>query len=338
MQMIDHPAAAEHPPLDFDSILKRVEAHLAAGLPRQRIALICDIDGDRLNRVLSGQPAEAWESGYAGVYAGPESKRVFAALDAWLSENATPIGDDAGYAVTPTFQHLQNLLSHAHQGRTLLAITGTWGVGKTQAGMFYAATHARSYREPGAVRIQFNPTDNKPAAALARIRDALATTGGAYRNGALMNSIGDALKPGDFLILDECQRLGDALDIVCSLHDDYGIGIAMIGNPDLSGKLWGKRPAFGALASRTNRFDIPHATANDVDAWLAWHGLPTGLTGTQRAGLIKACIEIATRPTQNGGLRALAHVFDTAERMYADQVLTGEFLAQLANTLKPGPQ
>lgn len=330
--MIDQSEKPARPALDRDSVLDRIEARLAAGMTRQRLALVCDLDETVVDRVLSGHDAVNFEA-----EGRPVTARAFAALAEWLENDDQPAEDDAGYAVTPTFQHLQTLFAHAHRGRTLLAVTGSWGIGKTQAAMYYAATHARSHKEPGAVRIQFNSTDNKPAAALSRIRDALSATGGAYRNGALMNSIGDALKPGDFLILEECQRLETALDIICSLHDDYGIGIAMIGNPELSGKVWGKRATFGALASRANRFDFPATTAEDVDAWLAWKGIPAGLAGPQRAAFVKACTAIATRPTQNGGLRALANVFSAAEGMYPGQLLTGEFLNQLANSLKPGP-
>lgn len=332
--MIDQAQEIKLPAIDRDSILDRIEARLAAGLTRQRLALVCDLDEAVLNRVLSGQPAKGYEHpGREGV----STVAVITALSEYLAEDDHPAEDDAGYAVTPTFQHLQTLFAHAHRGRTLLAVTGSWGIGKTQAAKYYAATHARSHKEPGAVRIQFDRTDNKPAAALSKIRDALNATGGAYRNGALMGSIGDALKPGDFLILDECQRLGDALDIVCSLHDDYGIGIAMIGNPELSTKIWGKRASFGALASRANRFDFAAVTAEDVDAFLAWSGIPTGLAGPQRAAFVKTCTTIATRPTQNGGLRALVDVFSAAKGMYPGQLLTGEFLSQLTNSLKPEP-
>jgi len=331
--MIDQTQEPTLPPPDRDSILDRIESRLAAGLTRQRLALICDLDEEDLDRVLSGKPAKAYEDYESGSW----TAAAFIALAEYLADDDHPAEDDAGYARTPTFQHLQTLFTHAHRGRTLLAVTGSWGIGKTEAAKYYAAKHARSHKEPGAVRIQFDRTDNKPAAALSKIRDALNATGGAYRNGALMGSIGDALKPGDFLILDECQRLGDALDIVCSLHDDYGIGIAMIGNPDLTTKIWGKRASFGALANRAWRFDFPASTQDDVDALLAWKGIPAGLAGPQRTTFVKACATIATRPTQNGGLRALTHAFGAAQGMYPGQLLTGEFLSQLTNSLKPGP-
>jgi hypothetical protein len=267
----------------------------------------------------------------------PKNARALAALSQWLNDDAQPAEDDAGYAVTPTFNQLQTLLSHAHRGRSLLAITGSWGIGKSQAARFYAATHPRTHRAPGAVRVQFNSTDRTPAAALARIAEALAATGNAYRNGALMNSIGDALRPGDFLILEECQRLESALDVICSVWDDFGVGIAMIGNPVLSSSIWGKRATVGALASRAERWDFPANSPEDVEAWLAWKGMPQGLNATQRARFLKTCVEIATRPTQNSGLRALADVYRVHAEKYPDQPLTGEFLLNLAGSTKPGP-
>jgi DNA transposition AAA+ family ATPase len=259
-------------------------------------------------------------------------------LHGWLQEADHPPEDDAAYAVTPTFQTLQTLLATAHQDRLLLAITGTWGIGKTQAAQYYAASHPRTYNRPGAVRIQFDSTDCKPVAALEKIRDVIGANPGSHRRYKVMPIIGAALRPGDFLILEECQRLGEALDVICSLHDDFGIGIAMIGNPDLSAAVWGKKSTFGALANRAHRFDFPATTPDDVDAWLAWHGLPEGLNSTQRTHLAKSAAAIATRPGRNGGLRALADVIRMAQTLYSNQLLTGDLLTQLAGLMKPNVQ
>ncbi|NJO55569.1 MAG: AAA family ATPase, partial [Rhodospirillales bacterium] len=182
-----------------------------------------------------------------------ESKQALNDLAQWLKEDDHPAEDDSGYAVTPTFQQLQTLFAHAHDARSLLAITGSWGIGKTQAAQYYAAKNPRTHTRPGAVRIQFDRTDCKPVAALEKIRDALNANPGSHRRGNVMKAIGKALRLGDFLILEECQRLGEALDVICSLHDDFDVGIAMIGNPELTTAVWGKRTAFGALASRANR-------------------------------------------------------------------------------------
>lgn len=316
----------------YDAILTKLRARLAAGtISLTRLQVITGLDASDLKDFVDLGRAN-------GINNFPKTSEAFESIASWLAADESATEDDAAYAVTPTFQTLQNLLAAAHEGRELIAITGTWGIGKTQAAQYYAATHPRTYNRPGAVRIQFDRTDCKPVAALEKIRDGLGAHPGSHRRGNTMNAIGAALRPGDFLILEECQRLGEALDVICSLHDDFGVGIAMIGNPDLSAVVWGKKSTFGALASRANRFDFPASTPDDVDAWLAWHGLPDGLNGQERAKLARCAAAIATRPGQNGGLRALADVIRMAENFFGNQPLTGELLSQLAATLKPGPQ
>lgn len=314
-----------------DAILDPIRARLAAGTVNPaRLQIITGLDAHQLKALLEGGFVSNWNTG--------ETEQALADLATWLKEAERPAEDDAAYAVTPTFQLLQTLFADAHRDRLLLAITGSWGIGKTQAAQYYAATHPRTHNRPGAVRIQFNSTDCKPVAALEKIRDALNANPGSHRRGNVMNALGAALRPGDFLILEECQRLGEALDVICSLYDDFGIGIAMIGNPDLSAAIWGKRATFGALASRSCRYNFAATTPEDVDAWLAWHGLPDGLNASERARLAKAAAAIATRPGQNGGLRALADVTRMAQTFYPSQPLTGDLLTQLANHFKPSIQ
>lgn len=316
----------------YDEILSKLRARLAAGtISLPRLQVITGIDAPELKRFVE-------DGTMPGVSRFPEHSEAIERIASWLEADESAAEDDAVYAITPTFQALQNLLAAAHEGRELIAITGSWGIGKTQAAKYYAASHPRTYNRPGAVRIQFDRTDCKPVAALEKIRDGMGANPGSHRRGNTMNAIGAALRPGDFLILEECQRLGEALDVICSLHDDFGVGIAMIGNPDLSAAVWGKKSTFGALASRANRFDFPTTTPGDVDAWLAWHGLPDGLNVQERAKLARCAAAIATRPGQNGGLRALADVIRMAENLFGGQPLTGELFSQLAATMKPGLQ
>lgn len=314
-----------------DAILDPIRARLAAGtVSAIRLQNITGLDDQKFKELMDVGYVSGWDSN-------GETERALADLAEWQEGDGNPTEDVSGYAMTPTFQTLQNLFSHAHQNRKLLAITGAWGIGKTQAAQYYAATHARTHTRPGAVRIQFNGTDCKPVAVLEKIRDALSAHPGSHQRGNVMKAIGRALRSDDFLILEECQRLGEALDVICSLYDDFGVGIAMIGNPVLSETIWGKRSSFGALASRANRYDFSATTSEDVDAWLAWHGLPEGLNATERARLVKTAIAIATQPGQNGGLRALADVFSMLQLFYPDQQITGELLAQSANSFKPAP-
>lgn len=316
-----------------DEVLSKVRARLAAGtISLTRLRVITGLDAPDLKDILDdGIISLGWNSSQ-------KTQGAVENLSSWLNDDEHATEDDAAYAMTPTFQILQTLLATAHENRELIAITGSWGIGKSQAAKYYAATHPRTFNRPGAVRIQFDRTDCRAVAALEKIRDGLGINPPSHRKSKPMNAIGAALRPGDFLILEECQRLGEALDVICSLHDDFGIGIAMIGNPDLSAAVWGKNTTFGALASRANRFDFSGTTPEDVDAWLAWHGLPEGLNGQERAKLARCAAAIATRPGQNGGLRALADVVRMAETLYGNQPLTGALLNQLAATLKPSMQ
>ena len=315
-----------------EEIMSKLQARLAAGtISLPRLQVITGIDAFELKSF-------AEHGRMPGVVHGLELSKEFERIASWLEADGSGTDDDAAYAATPTFRALQNLFEAAHEGRELIAITGSWGIGKTQAAKYYAATHPRTCNRPGAVRIQFDRTDCNPVAVLEKIRDGMGANPGSHRRGNIMKAIGAALRPGDFLILEECQRLGEALDVICSLHDDFGVGIAMIGNPDLSSIVWGKKSTFGALASRANRFDFPSTTPDDVDAWLAWHGLPDGLNGQERDKLARCAAAIATRPGQNGGLRALADVIRMAENLFGGQRLTGDLLSQLAAQMKPGLQ
>lgn len=312
--------------------LHAVESRLASGLTREKIAWLSGVDRQTLDLLLERTPVRAWSSqdGYD-----QESVDVaFSSLGEWLESEQKGGSDDASYAITPTFTQLQTLYSQAHRHGFFLAITGAWGIGKSEAARFYCANHPRTHNTPGAVRIQFDKTDAKPAAALAKIALHLNTSNHAYRNGSLMGGITSALRPGDQLILEECQLIGDALDVIADIRDAVDISIVMQGNPDLSGMVWGKSAKFARLASRANRYDFAATTEQDVDAWLAWRGAGNGLTPGERKKLTEAACRIACRPTQNGGLRALADVFRLGEKMYGAKVDAG-FLRSMADQIKP---
>ena len=311
-----------------DSVLSR----LAAGtVSIQRLQMVTGLDDQECRTMLESDCADGWRYN-------PDKRQALLDLAVWINELEGAPEDHARYAHTPTFQLLQTLFAKAREASLLLAITGGWGIGKTEAAKYYCATHPRTHNRPGAVRVQFDATDNRPVAVLEKILLALNAKRGSHRRGNAMNSIRYSLRPGDQLFLDECQRLGDALDVICSLHDECQISIVMMGNPDLSSSVWGTRDTFGALASRANRFDFPATTPEDVDAWLGWHGLPEGLSSLERSRLAKAAVAIAARPGRYGGLRTLADVIRIKKEFYANQLLTAGILTQLADRLKPSAQ
>lgn len=309
--------------------LREVAARLASGHSLPRVAWLAGVSESDIKCLLSGKPLRP-----RGPLVCEDAVEAIAALAAWLESEKQGAPDDAGYASTPTFDTLQSLYAHAHQWRILVAVTGAWGIGKSEAARYYAANHPRTHDTPGTVRIQFDSTDRTLSAALAKIAEHLNIGGHAYRNGSHMGAIEAALRPGDLLILDECQLLGEAIDVISDLHDATGAAIVMQGNPDLSGMIWGKSTRFSRLASRANRYDFPQSTPDDVDAWLAWRGAGEGMTVAERKKLTETACLYACKPAQNGGLRALADSFRAAETMYGQKVDAG-ILATVAAQLKP---
>lgn len=314
-----------------ECIMVKVETRLATGLTEQRLSLETGVDLediDRLlNRILVKTP---WE--HKSI---EETNAAISTFAEWLGSETETEQTQSGFAVTSTFQNLQALFAHAHKSRQLVAITGSWGIGKSEAAKAYAASHPRGYRKPGALRIQFGDSDKKPAAAYSKILGALRGDGGhAYRNGNMHDAIGAAINPGDCLILDECNHLKEAMEVVRSLYDDFGVAIVMIGNPEFTDTVWGKQSRFSALASRALRFDFPASTAEDVEAWIAWKGVLKGKKPGERAEFIKRAIEIGKRPGPNGGLRTLAHTIELHSRIYQSVPLDGKLLAEVANQAK----
>lgn len=315
-----------------ESIMTRVEARLAAGMRPSRLILETGIRKDYLDALLMRKSLHGFH--YGGEHV-PDAMEAIDALAQWLEHTPGEPESHAQRAETPSFKGMSAILAIAHQTRALVAITGAVGIGKTFAARRYAEDHARSHKKPGAVRIQFNKTDNKPSAALAAILAGLhGESIGAYRNGNLYQAVGAKLRPGDFLILDECQRLGDAADIVASLHDDFGVAIAMLGNPDFSRAIWGKDRTFDALGSRILRHDFLNNTGEDVEAWLAWTGTLEGLPVKERADLVKTAVSIGTRPGGDGGLRTLDLVIEYYKKAYGNQPLSGPLLSLLVKQLK----
>jgi DNA transposition AAA+ family ATPase len=134
--------------------------------------------------------------------------------------------------------------------------------------------------------------------------------------------------------MDECNYLNESMDVVRSIHDDFGVSIVMIGNPEFKNNVWGKKSKFAALASRAMHFEFPNSTAEDVEAWLAWSGALEGMKPTERTKFIDQAITIGKRPGPNGGLRSLAHTIDIAKKLYSRAPLDGGLLAQIAHQTK----
>lgn len=307
-----------------EAVIARGEAILAAGYPKLRLRAATGLSEADIDTLMAREFPAAAFSGRGWLI------DALRRLTEWLADDAAETGTDKGFAATPTFQKIHALIGHAHAQREIVAITGEVGIGKSEAAKAYVAAKPRRLKTAGAVRVQFSEADNKSIAALARILGALRGRDvDAYRKGQLMDAIGAALRPGDCLILDECNFLREGADIARCLHDAFNVPIVMIGNPTFGRTVWGKEDSFAALANRALRFDFPASTEDDVDAWLIW----AGISGT---ALRRAAVKVATRPGRAGGLRTLAKVVSTCRAFYPGEELDAALLLAISEQIGRG--
>jgi hypothetical protein len=305
-------------PQEWEATMQRIESAIAGGVSGERLRVITGLRQDELDSLLARRLI-------GGRIGAPEKTgEAMQALADWLREDDSErTALSSGFAATPTFRAIQGIIERAIRGLKLVAIVGGVGIGKSEAGKAYAAKNPRTLRHPGAARIEFRQCDRKPAAALERILSALeGASGRAYRNGQLLDAIGNACRPGDCLILDECNNLQDAAEVARDIHA-LGIPVVMMGNHDFARAVFGSRSAFAALASRALRHEFPATTEDDVDAWLAW----AGLSG---ADLRRVAVALAARPGPEGGLRSLALLVDTCRDYFPDRSVDGAMLREMA--------
>lgn len=279
-------------------ILERIDKRIAGGITLERLHVVTGVPITHLESLLMRKMAN---------FRNPNrrDRDALAALAAWLAEEDT-VRPAKPHAETKTFKRIYDLIAWAHAKREIIALPGGVGIGKTVAARAYAEDHPRMHKTPGAAYVKFSKTDGNPTRALARICAALPELRGSKPSDA-KEALSETLRDGDCLILDECNYLGNAVDITRDIYDETGVPIVMIGNPGFSAAVWNKRDPWDAQANRTLRFDFPATTEADVDAFMAWKGI----TG---AHLRKAAVQIAARPGSGGGLRSLAKVLELARR------------------------
>lgn len=330
MNMIAQPCDDDEPEGSHEHVMTRIESRLMTGYPRVRLAVECGILSIHLDRLLKRDFYRSYNARY-GTYS--ETDHLYfdkvddyiEALKKWLADEAKSQAATAQFASTPTSQAIHGIIERARIGKQIVAIIGGVGVGKSEAAKAYIATHPRTHRKPGFARVEFNKGSSNPTAALHAIMSALVGEHGGRRPDALIYDIGRELRPGDGLILDECNYLGEAIDAVRDLWDAYHVPIVVMGNPDFGKMVFtgNKKTAFSAFASRVLRHDIPVTKEEDVDAWLDW----AGLSGSE---LRRVAIAIACRPGEHGGLRSLALLVEQCRALMQDGPIVAENLLHVA--------
>lgn len=329
MKIISEPERTE--------IVGRIESRLVAGYPRQRLAVECGIPSNHLDRLIgldfrenpyarlgSRSDEDLYEDGdyYRSV------NGYLSALAAWLEADEKAQAA-VSFAVTPTYQALRGIFETTRASNDLTAIVGGVGIGKSLTAKSYVAEHPRTQQAPGFVYVQFTNGCASPGAALHAILYALIGEHPARRADGLIHDIGRLMRPGDGLILDECNYLVKGLDAIRDLWDAYQVPIITMGNPDFNKMVSGAKPTFTAFASRVLTYEFASTRPEDVDAWLEW----AGLSGTE---MRQVAINVACRPGEKGGLRSLASLVARFRSMRPGEPVTAANLRRVAETFGRG--
>ena len=254
-----------------------------------------------------------FSSWLGNTYAG-RNDRIAAEVRKWLrarevrkqTQALAPLAPK--FVATPTGEAFLAVFQHAQHMPDFAVVVGAPGTGKTTAACHYTRS------TPNVFKVVAHPSLNGPRALLEEFSRVL----GVWQAGALNRVqralVGRLRGTGALLMVDEAQHLTPiALDQLRSIHDEAEVGVVLLGNPAVYGRLegQGRRTEFAQLFSRVGmRLSRPKPQKGDVDAILdAW-----AIEGGAERGLLHA---IAKKP---GALRSmtktlkLAHMLAALER------------------------
>jgi DNA transposition AAA+ family ATPase len=229
---------------------------------------------------MMGIPSGTLSPWCTGSYGGDNNRialevNKFFRADENRRELAIDAPDVPDFLPTPTSRRIMQLLQWAHRGE-IVVITGEAGVGKTKALTQYQAI------TPNTVRVAMSEGTASPTSMLTEILRRIGSS--SYKSGgmggvqALTNLLIERINGARYLLmLDEAQYLSDrALNQLRYLHDECGVGLALVGNLDIMGRIAARSGAgsapFAQLHSRVSmqhHFERP--VAGDIEVLLnAW--------------------------------------------------------------------
>lgn len=246
----------------------------------------------------------------AGTYPGKE-ENIREKLMVWYrnlvqreTSSGLPVGPE--FVETPTTRRISGGMRYAQLGPDMVVIYGAAGVSKTKTAERYRKT------APNVWIATATPASAGVAAMLEVIAEAVGIKD-APRSGAtlfrLICSRVGVERSGGLLILDEAQHLSPAaLDQLRAIHDHAGVGIVLMGNEAVYGRMTGgtTRAAYlDRLFSRIGKkIYVKAPVVEDVEEiTAAW-----GITDPACAQQLR---EISRRPG-GGGLRVLHKVLRLA--------------------------
>jgi len=215
-----------------------------------------------------------WYDGtYAGNYPNQHAKiRAFLTAQEEAAAAARDALEEPEWVDTPTAGKVMTALTYAQQAPAMVLITLGPGMGKTTAAKRFASTR------PYAYRVVMRPSTGSVHAMLREISEALDVI---ERDPAkLPKEIGRKLKRNGrrtLLMIDEAQNLGEkAVNELRYFMDEYGVGIALLGNEDVHSRFGGTAPkeGYGQLQRRIGmRIHQLKPKVEDIDAFVAAWGI-----------------------------------------------------------------
>jgi len=198
-----------------------------------------------LNQFLSGK--------YPGRF-----DKINTTIQDWLENYKQSKEMVAQIPVSPSFlptqfsKEVEDMLTAAQVMPAMVMITADAGFGKTMTARQYAATRPNCYMAT------ISPYTKTVHASLLEISEEV---GYSLQNGQkLVRTIGTRLKrtgAGTLLIVDECQNLSDdAINQLRHFLDEYGCGIALMGNTETYNRFrteWSDGPKYAQLKRRVFR-------------------------------------------------------------------------------------
>jgi hypothetical protein len=240
--------------MTVDQARDALRAHLARGVKQRYVA-----------KALGMSPATV-SLFVAGKYSG-DSEAVAGRVEQYLALEARRedgLGS-AGFVRTTAAGEVQTALGYAHENCDIALVYGESGTGKTVAAKRYCETH------PGVAYVLLDPTSGQVRPFVSKLlweicRERL---GQSEPLMCAVERLVDTLRDsGRLLILDEAQHLAwKAVEVLRRLHDEAGLGIALVGHTMLHSRLFGGgNSIYAQMYSRVgmSRYIAAAPTARDV--------------------------------------------------------------------------
>ncbi len=281
---------------------------------RAEIRAIIQADGLTAAQVAreAGIAYGTFSSWLGGTYSGRNDLQAATARK-WITTREAKAATQAmapaapRFVATPSAELFMAMFARAQHLPDFAVLVGAPGTGKSSA----ACQYTRS--TPNVFKCVANPMLGSPRAILDEIGRLTGTGGaGGLSPHGLQRAIVTKLRGiGALIMVDEAQFLrSDALDQLRTIHDEAEVGLVLIGNASIFGRLEGgaRSAEFAQLFSRVGLRHVRKAAVRgDVEALLdAW--------GVQEDGPRKLLHAIARKP---GALRGMTKTLKLAHLLAA---------------------